>query len=90
MFAYLGDISTAMGLQQYDVAREQYEMVLSLTSEPDFINYAHNGLEYASQFPSTAPAPMQPREDLQDAQGWDETDDLNDAPTFESWQETRP
>ncbi|HEY9726888.1 MAG TPA: methyl-accepting chemotaxis protein [Chroococcales cyanobacterium] len=37
------------GLQQFDVAREQYEMVLNLTSDPDFVGYANNGLEYASQ-----------------------------------------
>ncbi len=35
------------GLQQYDVACEQYELVPQLTSEQDFIEYAHNGLEYA-------------------------------------------
>lgn len=78
------------GLQQYDVAREQYEMVLSLTSEPDFINYANNGLEYTSQFPNTAQASprVEPRDDLDSGvPDWDETDDLNDAPTFESWQE---
>ena len=37
------------GLQQYDVARQQYESVLNLTSEPDFVNYANNGLEYAQR-----------------------------------------
>jgi twitching motility protein PilJ len=82
------------GLQQYDVAREQYELVLSLTSEPDFINYANNGLDYASQFPSSTDSGTQRPQagshhnfeagaDID----WDETDDLNDAPTFESWQE---
>lgn len=34
------------GLQQYDVAREQYEHVLNLTSEPEFVNYANNGIAY--------------------------------------------
>ena len=29
------------GLQQYDQAREHYEQVLNLTSEPDFLEYAH-------------------------------------------------
>ena len=37
------------GLHQYEEARSQYEAVLNLTNEPDFINYAHSGLEYASQ-----------------------------------------
>jgi twitching motility protein PilJ len=38
------------GLQQYQIAREQYQLVLQLTSEADFIKYAHNGLEIANQF----------------------------------------
>ncbi len=37
------------GLQQYDVAREQYESVKELTDEPDFVNYANDGLEHANQ-----------------------------------------
>jgi twitching motility protein PilJ len=77
------------GLQQYDVAREQYELVLSLTSEQDFINYANNGLEYTNQFPNSSESESRtPRDDFDgNVQDWDETDDLNDAPTFESWQE---
>ncbi|HEY9904324.1 MAG TPA: methyl-accepting chemotaxis protein [Candidatus Sericytochromatia bacterium] len=78
------------GLQQYDVAREQYELVLNLTSEPDFINYANNGLEYANQFPSGADSSPQVGS-LDDFDGdyhdFGEVDDLNNAPTFESWQE---
>ncbi len=42
------------GLQQYDVAREQYQRVLGLTSDPEFLNYANNGLSYASQFSDAA------------------------------------
>lgn len=38
------------GLQQYGVAKEQYQAVLGLTSDQEFIDYANNGLEYASQF----------------------------------------
>ncbi|MBD2462258.1 HAMP domain-containing protein [Oscillatoria sp. FACHB-1407] len=44
------------GLQQYDVARDQYQAVLGLTSDPEYIDYANNGLAYASQF-SAADAP---------------------------------
>jgi twitching motility protein PilJ len=77
------------GLQQYDVAREQYELVLSLTSEPDFLNYANNGLEYANQF--TSASDVAPTSDSPDAfdddYHLDETDDLNNAPTFENWQQ---
>ncbi|MBX2865414.1 MAG: HAMP domain-containing protein [Leptolyngbyaceae cyanobacterium MAG.088] len=37
------------GLSAYDVARTQYKSVLDLTSDPEFINYANNGLTYAEQ-----------------------------------------
>jgi len=38
------------GLQQYEVAKEQYESVLQLTTDEEYVNYAHNGLAYAEQF----------------------------------------
>lgn len=38
------------GLQEYETAQEQYQLVLQLTSEADFVKYAHNGLEVAHQF----------------------------------------
>ncbi|MBD0343992.1 MAG: HAMP domain-containing protein [Coleofasciculus sp. Co-bin14] len=78
------------GLQQYDVAREQYEMVLTLTKEQDFIDYAKNGLEYANQLanetnPTDLPASSEDFEvgynDI------DETDGLDEVPTFENWQQ---
>ncbi|MBW4578477.1 MAG: HAMP domain-containing protein [Tildeniella nuda ZEHNDER 1965/U140] len=34
------------GLQQFTVAREQYQSVLSLTTDQEFINYANDGLAY--------------------------------------------
>lgn len=37
------------GLSSYDVARNQYKSVLELTSDPEFVNYANNGLTYAEQ-----------------------------------------
>lgn len=37
------------GLSAYDVARTQYKSVLNLTSDPEFVNYANNGLTYAEQ-----------------------------------------
>lgn len=33
------------GLGRYDIAREQYSLVLNLTSDPQFIDYAKSGLE---------------------------------------------
>lgn len=37
------------GLQEYDVAREQYESVLHLTSDPEFTNYASQGLQHIQE-----------------------------------------
>ncbi len=42
------------GLQRYDVAAAQYSAVLDLTSEPEYVDYASNGLDYANQFTSGA------------------------------------
>ncbi len=36
---------TYYALQQYDVAKEQYELVLQLSEEQEYIEYASNGLE---------------------------------------------
>ncbi len=37
------------GLHQYEVAQQQYKSVLHLSSDPEFVDYANNGLAYASQ-----------------------------------------
>ncbi len=42
------------GLQQYELACQQYKAVLSHTSQPDYVDYATNGLEYASQFATSS------------------------------------
>ncbi|MGA7933600.1 MAG: methyl-accepting chemotaxis protein [Kovacikia sp.] len=47
------------GLQQYDVAREQYNSVLTLTSNEDFTGYANEGLAYIGQFESGSSAPAE-------------------------------
>ncbi|MBD2124486.1 methyl-accepting chemotaxis protein [Trichocoleus sp. FACHB-262] len=44
------------GLQQYDVAREQYQRVLGLTSDPEFIDYANSGLAYTNESDADAGA----------------------------------
>ncbi|MGF1512709.1 MAG: methyl-accepting chemotaxis protein [Elainellaceae cyanobacterium] len=38
------------GLQSYGVAQEQYEAVMGLTTDDEYLDYARNGLTYASQF----------------------------------------
>jgi twitching motility protein PilJ len=90
------------GLQQFDEAREQYERVLNLTSEPDFIEYANNGLEYANQLANEADSAgvAASSEDFDDisarAQGsyddasyddFDRTDDLADTSSFDNWSD---
>jgi twitching motility protein PilJ len=37
------------GLQRYDVAQEQYQTVLDLTQDSEFVDYANSGLLYAQQ-----------------------------------------
>jgi twitching motility protein PilJ len=81
------------GLQQYDQAREQYEQVLNLTSEPDFIEYAHKGLEDAnglsSEPDSVAVDSSSSTEDFDNSfHDIDETDDLNEIPTLQTWQDS--
>lgn len=51
------------GLQQYDEAREQYELVLGLTSESEFIDYANNGLEYVNQCLDSGNLDTEPEEE---------------------------
>lgn len=37
------------GLHRYSEAREQYQAVLNVTADPEFIDFAHNGLAYAEE-----------------------------------------
>lgn len=46
------------GLQQYEVASEQYSKVLACTSESEFVDYATSGLDYVSQFLGSAGPPV--------------------------------
>ena len=38
------------GLQQFDIAREQYQSVLNLTTDEEYISYANKGLADADEF----------------------------------------
>lgn len=40
------------GLQEYEVAREQYTVVLGLSDDPSLIEHAHSGISYTDQFTS--------------------------------------
>lgn len=54
------------GLHQYDVATEQYHLVLDLTDDPDFINYAQQGISDSEQFITNNPAASESEEFLED------------------------
>ena len=45
------------GLQQYDVAREQYQSVLTLTNDSEYVNYANQGLANLEEV-DDLPAPV--------------------------------
>ncbi|MEO0406539.1 MAG: methyl-accepting chemotaxis protein [Cyanobacteria bacterium P01_A01_bin.135] len=65
--AYPGDVSVRLlkghiycyGLQNYDVAQEQYHAVLDLTDDDEYLDYARNGLTYAGQFASGGEADVE-------------------------------
>lgn len=56
------------GLQQYEIAREQYESVLALTNDPEYVDYANSGLETIRQF-SDAGATIAPDAGFDDIDG---------------------
>ncbi|NEQ44608.1 MAG: HAMP domain-containing protein [Leptolyngbya sp. SIOISBB] len=37
------------GLHRYSEAQEQYQAVLNVTADPEFVDFAHNGLAYAEE-----------------------------------------
>ncbi len=46
------------GLHQYEVAQQQYKTVLHLSSDPEFVDYANNGLAYANQTAEQSDEPI--------------------------------
>ena len=36
------------GLYQYEIGKKEYEYVISICSDPEFLQFAHSGLEYAN------------------------------------------
>ncbi len=47
------------GLQQYETAIEEYESVLAIATEEVLVNYANDGIDYASQFTSKPAAQIE-------------------------------
>ncbi|MGK7923446.1 MAG: methyl-accepting chemotaxis protein [Trichodesmium sp.] len=55
------------GLHQYDVAKEQYQLVLDLTDDPNLLGYAEQGITDSEQFITDYPAiPNDSEENLEE------------------------
>ncbi|MFK8183230.1 MAG: methyl-accepting chemotaxis protein [Phormidesmis sp.] len=55
------------GLQQYEIAQQQYKSVLHLSSDPEYVDYANNGLAYAMETSGdTGEQAMPPAESVDD------------------------
>jgi twitching motility protein PilJ len=69
------------GLQEFEVARDQYQAVLDLTTDQEFISYANQGLEYitdqAGSFSPVENGAVNEAEALQDS-----FDGFDDFPNF--------
>jgi twitching motility protein PilJ len=77
------------GLQEYEVAKEQYQEVLNLTSDAEYVDYANNGLAYASQF-NVAEEPSRENSAFSDIDAdFNSTSDAQAAfdPASDNWQD---
>lgn len=74
------------GLQQYDIARAQYQSVLALTSNEEFTGYANQGLEHISQFAEGGVTTHESHEAAGNGQS-DRNDDFNQFQSATSWQD---
>ncbi len=52
------------GLHQYDVAKEQYQLVLDLSDDPELLNYAQQGISDSDQFITDYPATLSESEEM--------------------------
>lgn len=77
------------GLQQYEVAQQQYKSVLHLSSDPEFVDYANNGLAYADEAAGdftevSSPMPDEFDDGLSEAaDSFDAADDFESVDDFE-------
>jgi twitching motility protein PilJ len=74
------------GLQQYGVAQEQYQSVLDLTTDTQFVDYANSGLAYASQFAEQPSNGFGGGQD-EDSQSFDYAGG-SDQPASTTWQDS--
>ncbi len=74
------------GLQQYRVAQEQYQSVLDLTTDTEFVDYANSGLAYASQFAEQSSNGFGGGQD-EDSQSFDYAG-VPEQPALTTWQDS--
>ena len=60
------------GLHQYDVAKEQYQLVLDLTDDPSLLGYAQQGMSDSEQFITDYPATSSESEENLEELNFDE------------------
>ncbi|MGD1702374.1 methyl-accepting chemotaxis protein [Dapis sp. BLCC M229] len=60
------------GLHQYDVAREQYQLVLDLSDDPELLNYAQQGMSDSEQFITDYSATFSESEEMLEDINFDE------------------
>ncbi len=60
------------GLHQYDVAKEQYQLVLDLSDDPELLNYAQQGISDSEQFMADYPATLSESEEMLEDINFDE------------------
>ena len=60
------------GLHQYDVAKEQYQLVLDLSDDRELINYAQQGMSDSEQFMTDYPATYSESEELLEGINFDD------------------
>lgn len=74
------------GLEQYDVAREQYQAVLGLTDDPDLSSHAQQGITYTDNYLDASDEQVPVFEEESDIEELadDSLPDLNDLEEFDS------
>lgn len=72
------------GLHQYEVAQQQYKSVLHLSSDPEFVDYANNGLAYAAQSVDDSAEALSPMPDEFDDGLSEAADSFNAADKVDS------
>ena len=94
------------GLQEYNLAQEQYEKVLELTDDPDCLDYAHNGLQQLNQLKTQDQEDILGNDDNEETQmifnndedenSWIDNEELemdwdnSDSPSEDNWDSNNP